>query len=91
VTSVGQQQQRQYSLTVSAPTLVASTVLSELLNGAGSLTTDELRYLDQLGNKTCGVLNAAPSCLDVGDFLAWVQATGATPTPPIAAVKGGRP
>jgi M6 family metalloprotease-like protein len=91
VTSLGQQQQQQYSITVTAPTLVASTVLSELLNGAGTLTIDELRYLDQLGNKSCSVLNAAPSCLDVGDFLAWVQATGATPTPPIAARKGGRP
>jgi M6 family metalloprotease-like protein len=91
VTSVGQQQQQQYSLTVAAPTLVASTVLSELLNGAGTLTTDELRYLDQLGNKTCNVLAVIPTCLDVGDFLAWVQATGATPTPPIAAAKGGRP
>lgn len=91
VTSVGQQQQRQYSITVTAPTLVASTVLSELLNGAGALTTDELRYLDQLGNKTCNVVTVAPSCLDVGDFLAWVQSTGATPTAPIAAAKGVRP
>lgn len=91
VTSVGQQQQRQYSISVTPPTLVASTVLSELFNGAGTLTTDELRYLDQLGNKSCSVLNAAPSCLDVGDFLAWVQATGATPTPPLATAKGGRP
>jgi len=91
VTSVGQQQQRQYSITVTAPTLVVSTLLSELLNGAGTLTTDELRYVDQLGNKTCNVLAVTPTCLDVGDFLAWVQATGATPTPPLAAAKGVRP
>lgn len=89
VTSVAQQQQQQYSISVTAPTLVASAVLSELLTGAGTLTTDELRYLDLLGNRNCGVVTAA--CFDVGDFLAWVRATGATPTPPIAAAKGVRP
>jgi M6 family metalloprotease-like protein len=90
VTSGAQQQQQQYSITVTAPTLAAGTVLTELLNGAGALTTDQLRYLDLLGNNSCGVV-VTPSCFDLGDFLAWVQATGATPTPPLAVLKkGGR-
>jgi M6 family metalloprotease-like protein len=91
VTSVGQQQQQQYSITVTAPTLAAATVLAQLLNGTSSLSTDDLRYLDMLGNNNCG-LAVTPTCFDVGDFLGWVQATGATPTPPVAVLrKGGQP
>lgn len=91
VTSVGQQQQQQYSISITAPTLAATAVLAQLLNGTSALSTDDLRYLDMLGNKNCG-LAVTPSCFDVGDFLGWVQATGATPSPPVAALrKGGRP
>ena len=91
VTSVGQQQQQPYSITVAAPTLVAANVVNQLLNAAGTLTIDDIRYLDLLGNKSCVVVTQ--NCFDVGDFLAWVQATGVTPAPPIAAAarKGGRP
>jgi M6 family metalloprotease-like protein len=91
VTSLGQQQQQQYSINISAPILAATVVLAQLLNGTSALSTDDLRYLDMLGNKNCGIA-VTPSCFDLGDFLGWVQATGATPTPPVAALrKGGRP
>jgi hypothetical protein len=79
-----QQQQQQFSITIAAPTLVTAAVVTRLLTGSGTLSADELTYLDLLGNK-----NAR---FDVGDFLAWVQATGATPAPPAAiARKGDRP
>jgi hypothetical protein len=71
------------------PTLTTANVVNQLLNAAGTLTTDEMRYIDLLGNKNCVVVTQ--NCFDVGDFLAWVQATGAVPAPPIVAGKGGRP
>ena len=91
VASGTQFQQQTYSITVTAPTLAKAAVLSELLAGTGTLSSEDLQYLDLLGNKSCALGGATPTCFDVGDFLAWVQATGATPTPPIAAAKGGRP
>ena len=92
VTSGAQQLQQAYGLTVTAPTLVQASVLAQLLNGSAALTIDEIRYLDLIGNKDCGTA-VTPSCFDVGDFLAWVEATGAVPAPPPSAVvpKGGRP
>ena len=84
VTSGAQQQVQQFSVTVAAPTLATAAVVTRLLTGAGALSVDELKYLDLLGNKN--------NTFDVGDFLAWVKATGATPAPPvIMAGKGGRP
>jgi hypothetical protein len=85
VTSAAQQQQQQFSVTIAAPTLVTAAVVTRLLTGSGSLSTDDLKYLDLLGNQN--------NTFDVGDFLAWVLATGATPVPPPSAVagKGGRP
>ncbi len=84
VTSGAQQQQRQFSVTITAPTLATAAVVTRLLTGAGSLSTDDLKYLDLLGNQN--------NTFDVGDFLAWVQATGATPAPPAnIAGKGDRP
>jgi M6 family metalloprotease-like protein len=93
VTSGAQQAVQTYGLTITAPTLVQANVLAQLLNASGALTTDEIRYLDQIGNRTCQPAAINATCFDVGDFLAWVQLTGATPTPPPAAVvgKGGRP
>jgi len=44
-------------------------VVSQLLNGASALTAAQLGDLDQLGNNN--------GEFDLGDFLAWVQATGA--------------
>jgi hypothetical protein len=94
VTSGAQQAQQTYGLTVTAPTLVKASVVAQVLSGAG-LTIDEIRYVDLIGNNSCGAA-VTPSCFDVGDFLAWVQATGATPvspatSPPVVAGKGGRP
>lgn len=84
VISGAQQQQRQFSVTITAPTLATAAVVNRLLTGSGSLSTDDLKYLDLLGNNNNG--------FDVGDFLAWVLATGATPAPPaIIARKGDRP
>src|SRR6266702_1585495 len=48
-------------------------VVSQLLNGASTLTAAQLTDLDQLGNNS--------GEFDLGDFLAWVQATGAPLTP----------
>ena len=44
-------------------------VVAQLLNGSSTLTAAQLGDLDQLGNNSGG--------FDLGDFLAWVQATGA--------------
>jgi hypothetical protein len=49
-------------------------VVAQLLNGSSALTPAQLGDLDQLGNGNGG--------FDLGDFLAWVQATGAPPTVP---------
>jgi len=84
VTSGAQQAQQSYGLAVTAPTLATAAVVTRLLTGSGSLSTDDLKYLDLLGNNNNG--------FDVGDFLAWVLATGATPAPPaISAREGVRP
>jgi len=48
-------------------------VVSQLLNGSSALTAAQLTDLDQLGNNS--------GKFDLGDFLAWVQATGAPLTP----------
>jgi M6 family metalloprotease-like protein len=83
--SGGQFADKSFSFTVTAPTLVKTAVVSQLLNNDLSLSAEDQRYLDFLGNSN-GVF-------DVGDFLAWVRLTGATPAPPqpAAPVKGGRP
>ena len=60
-----------FSFNGAAPTLLTADVVNQLLNGTSALNADALRYLDYLGN------NNNPAGLDVGDFLAWVNATGA--------------
>ncbi len=64
------------ALTVTAPTLVTADVVSQILGTRSPLSADDLKYLDLLGNNSGG--------FDVGDFLAWVNATGAQ-APEIAA------
>ncbi len=44
-------------------------VVAQLLDGSSTLTPAQLADLDQLGNNS--------GAFDLGDFLAWVQATGA--------------
>ena len=50
-------------------TFSTAQVVAQLLNGSSTLTAPQLADLDQLGNNSGG--------FDLGDFLAWVQATGA--------------
>jgi len=71
---------------VSTPTLATADVVTQILGPGAPLNADQLRYLDFLGNNN--------SVFDIGDFLAWVKATGA----PLSAAmmdafqkKGGRP
>jgi len=79
-----------FSFNVGVPTLLTADVVTQLLTGTSSLNADALRYLDYLGNNT--------GAFDLGDFLAWVNATGAplaAPRPAVATSrqvrKGGRP
>jgi hypothetical protein len=57
-----------FGLQFGAPVLSTQAVVSQLLGGSG-LTTAERNYLDVSGNHN--------SQFDLGDFLGWVQATGA--------------
>ena len=50
-------------------TFSTAQVVAQLLNGSSTLTAGQLDDLDKLGNNNNG--------FDLGDFLAWVQATGA--------------
>jgi len=68
---------RVFTMTVVAPTLATAAVVSHLLNGTTTLTVDERRYLDLIGNRN--------GLFDVGDFRAWVDATGA----PLTGVAAG--
>ena len=94
VTSGSQTADVTVALTVTAPALITADVISHILGTRQPLSADDLKYLDLLGNNSGG--------FDVGDFLAWVNATGAqapeiaaalaslTPAgpPPTSAVKG---
>jgi immune inhibitor A len=61
---------RPYSVrAVFLETFSTAQVVAQLLNGSSTLTAAQLGDLDQLGNNSGG--------FDLGDFLAWVQATGA--------------
>jgi len=65
--------------------LTTANVVAQLLGPTQPLTTAQIQYLDQHGNNN-GVF-------DLGDFLAWVKATGAPLSPAILqalAQKGGR-
>ena len=55
-------------LVVAPPALVAGDVIAQVTGAGQTLTTDEVIYLDLVGNGN--------SRLDVGDFLAWIEATG---------------
>jgi len=48
---------------------VTADVVTQLLGPTAPLNSDQLRYLDYVGNNN--------GSFDVGDFLAWVKATGA--------------
>lgn len=69
VTSGAQSQTQTFTLSISAPALATADVVAHLLGPATPLTADQVRYLDFLGNNN--------TVFDIGDFLAWVKATGA--------------
>jgi len=58
-------------LTVEAPVIVLDAVVNQLLKVDTTLTENEVRYFDLLGNRN--------TRLDLGDFLAWVKTTGVKP------------
>jgi M6 family metalloprotease-like protein len=69
-TSITLPMSRPYSVrAVFLETFNTAAVVAQLLNGSSSLTLAQLDDLDKLGNNSGG--------FDLGDFLAWVQATGA--------------
>ena len=73
LTSGTQSVTKDYQFEVVAPLLAASNVVAHVTGNGSHLSAEEIVYLDLLGNKN--------NVLDVGDFLAWVSATGATMTP----------
>jgi hypothetical protein len=88
VASGAQNQTQTFTLSVSAPTLATSDVVTQLLGPAAPLNPDQTRYLDFLGNNNSG--------FDIGDFLAWVKSTGAPLSADVMAklarpTKGARP
>jgi hypothetical protein len=60
---------RTFTLSVGVPTLATADVIAQLLGPTSPLNADQIRYLDYLGNNN--------GSFDIGDFLAWVKATGA--------------
>jgi hypothetical protein len=76
VVSGAQNAQSNVAITVTEPTLVLNDVLAGLLGTGTALSADVAKYLDLLGNNNGG--------LDVGDFLAWVNKTNASPASPPA-------
>ena len=75
---------RTFTLSVTVPTLATADVTAQLLGPTSPLNADQIRYLDFLGNNN--------GSFDVGDFLAWVKATGAPLSAPAAQArqrKGG--
>jgi M6 family metalloprotease-like protein len=68
VTSGAQTADQSLTLNVGAPTLATADILGSLLGTGGSLTADEIRYLDLLGNRN--------GRYDVGDFRAFIDKTG---------------
>jgi M6 family metalloprotease-like protein len=79
---------RPYSVrAVFLETFSTTQVVAQLLNGSSTLTPAQLGDLDKLGNNN--------GTFDLGDFLAWVQATGAPLTAEqrrfVATLKKGAP
>ena len=77
VTSGSQTADVTVAVTVTAPALVAADVVSQILGTRSVLTADQLKYLDLLGNGNNG--------FDIGDFLAWANASGTAASPAVAA------
>ncbi len=67
VTSGSLRAEQDFELRVGAPALSVGGVLEHLLGEPSSLTDADVLYLDLLGNRN--------DRFDVGDFLAWMEAT----------------
>jgi hypothetical protein len=81
VVSGAQSQSQVFTFSVTVPTLATADVVAQILGPTTPLNADQVRYLDFQGNNN--------GSFDVGDFLAWVKATGA-PLSSMSA-KGVRP
>jgi M6 family metalloprotease-like protein len=68
---------RTFTLEVAKPQLAEAAVMDQLLGGPSTLTADQLRFLDLLGNKN--------GRLDVGDARAWLQDANVIPASPASA------
>jgi hypothetical protein len=75
ITVSAQSDSKAFTMSVTAPTLATNDVLLQLFGSGSPLNVDEQRYLDFLGNNNNG--------FDIGDFLAWVKATGAPLSPAV--------
>lgn len=73
VLSGSQRANQSFQLVVSAPALVTATVVEHLIGTTAPLSASDINYLDLIGNQN--------GRFDVGDFLAWVQSSAATPSP----------
>ena len=81
VTSGAQTANATLAISVTEPAVLLANALGQLLSTSGTLTADEVGYLDYIGNKNGGY--------DLGDFLAWVKRTNATPAAPAVAGRKG--
>lgn len=75
ITVSAQSDSKAFTMAVTAPTLATNDVLLQLFGSGSPLNVDQQRYLDFLGNNNNG--------FDIGDFLAWVKATGAPLSPAV--------
>jgi hypothetical protein len=64
-------------LVVEPPVVALDAAVHQLLRLDTTLTPDQVRYFDLLGNRN--------SKLDLGDFLAWLKVTGIKPSPQVMA------
>lgn len=69
VTSGSQTADVAVAISVTAPALATVNVVAQILGTGTPLSGDDLKYLDLIGNNN--------GSFDVGDFLAWVDVTGA--------------
>ena len=71
VTSGRQTLTADVTISITAPALAVDEAVAGLV-GDSTLSASQIAYLDLLGNQN--------GLFDLGDFLAWVEATGATPS-----------
>lgn len=81
VTSGSQADTSTVTLNVTKPQLVLDDVVTQLLTDSVTLSTDDVVFLDLVGNKN--------GRLDLGDFLGWLDDQGATPQAALRRLKEG--